>query len=77
MITHDQLTKEQKIEIFKKASAFYLKYRFHVKDVMHGNKYSVPPSGSDLFKPELWKGCHWNWWRSPSSFLNEMAGEAE
>lgn len=23
--------------------------------------YSYPPSGSDLFHPELWKASHWRW----------------
>lgn len=41
---------------------FLAKHKTHVESLIKDCKYSVAPSGSDLFKPELWKGIHWNWY---------------
>jgi hypothetical protein len=44
-----------------RANAWYDKHKPHVESLLHEEKQSYPPSGSDCGKPELWKAGHWRW----------------
>lgn len=33
----------------------------HVDSLVARSEHSYPPSGSDTFRPELWKAAHWRW----------------
>lgn len=41
------------------AHEWYVEHRKHVDSILRSPAYE--PSGSDLFRPELWKGNHWAW----------------
>jgi hypothetical protein len=48
-------------EIKKSAEQFLTAHTDHVARIIQESKPAIAPSGSDLFRPELWKGIHWNW----------------
>lgn len=56
-----ELNREQRKEIYDKAFTFMHDHTDHVHSLFDKNTPSVAPSGSDMFKPELWKGIHWVW----------------
>jgi hypothetical protein len=59
---YNSLNNEEKTNISIKALNWYKEHKDHVKKIMQEEKkYSYSPSGSDMFRPELWKGAHWNW----------------
>lgn len=43
------------------ASNWNERHKDHVQRIREETSYSYPPSGSDMLRPELWKGAHWNW----------------
>lgn len=52
------------IELVRKyAREFYEQHKDHVLSIYLGlsETDAVAPSGSDMFRPELWKGIHWKW----------------
>ena len=62
MKTVSSLTPKEIQEIKTKGESFLSKHSIHVLTVINnGPKYIVPPSGVDLFRPELWKAIHWRW----------------
>lgn len=56
-----ELTPEERIRVELKAARFYKAHPNHVDTLRHASDLSYPPSGSDLFRPELWKPGHWVW----------------
>jgi siroheme synthase len=44
-----------------KARAWKAEHTAHVERLMSGDPYLYRPTGSDVIRPELWKGAHWNW----------------
>lgn len=61
MIEFGMLTTDEQFEIYASALQFESEHRQHVKALMSEATNAIAPSGSDLFKPELWKGIHWLW----------------
>lgn len=56
------LTEAEKDQIKVSALSWWSKYSDCVEERMKEAKTDqVAPSGSDLFRPELWKGIHWRW----------------
>lgn len=65
MKTFADLTTEEKREIRKKAKEFYDAHKAHVVSIyLAYPTVGIAPSGSDMFRPELWKGMHWRWFRN-------------
>jgi hypothetical protein len=50
-------------EIKQKANDWWDKYKSHVDSLIKSNPLSFPPSGSDMFHPELFKAAHWRWFK--------------
>ena len=48
-------------EIQHLGEEFLSEHKDHVIIIIKEKTNAVAPSGSDLFKPELWKAIHWNW----------------
>ena len=44
-----------------KATDWFNDHKKHVTQLSQVSKTSIKPTGSDLYNPTLWKGCHWNW----------------
>jgi uncharacterized protein with PIN domain len=61
MKTYDNLDKRQQIIVVTRAIEWRVRHRKHVDNIAKEASGSYSPSGSDLGKPELWKGSHWRW----------------
>lgn len=64
MVEYKDLSEDEQLVVADKAEAFY---RIHEKYVdllvEQAKRYKgVPPSGSDIFNPEVWKDIHWKWY---------------
>ena len=55
--------------IISNANIWNGKHPKHVADIRVKDEYCYPPSGSDMWHPELWKGGHWNWLMTSSHYL--------
>lgn len=55
-----------------RATLFMSEHREHVKALIRAAEYSYPPSGSDRFKPELWKEAHWKWYSKNRNFIKNV-----
>lgn len=44
-----------------KAMSWYREHLHHVVGLVKNQFVGYPPSGSDLFRPELWTSAHWKW----------------
>lgn len=62
MKNYQDLTSEERSEIQSKADAYYSAHTQHVDRLINYTEYSYAPSGSDMFRPELWKEAHWRWY---------------
>lgn len=58
---YDDLNDAERKEMLTKATAWQTKHNEHVKRLIKEADTSYPPSGSDMFHPELWKRAHWKW----------------
>lgn len=57
------LTLTEILKMSELANEYYAKHTSHVNRLYKTCKHlGVSPSGSDLMKPELWKGVHWRWY---------------
>ena len=63
MMTVKDLSKEELFELYNKAFTFTHDHTDTVENMVKNCEYSVAPSGSDMFRPELWKDIHWVWFR--------------
>ncbi len=52
---------ELQAELIAKARNWRNQHLDHVTDLVSVADAEYPPSGSDAFRPELWKGAHWKW----------------
>lgn len=52
---------EERTRIHAKAKNWFSCHEKHVKTLIKESSFAVCPSGSDMYKPELWKSIHWNW----------------
>jgi hypothetical protein len=59
----EDLTSEEVEKVETTGREWYLSHRDHVKGLVKSAEggEGYPPSGSDLFHPELWKSKHWVW----------------
>lgn len=44
-----------------RARDWYREHRAHVNKMLREKGPRVEPTGSDAFRPELWKDIHWRW----------------
>lgn len=56
------LNEEEQFEVYNKAWTFIHDHSEYVSKMLIMDTPSVAPSGSDMFKPELWKEIHWSWY---------------
>ena len=71
------MTLEEKKEVYNKAFTFRHDFADMVAREFKNSYCAVPPSGSDMFHPELWKGCHWKWFEEKiDTFLADKTVEA-
>lgn len=62
-----QLTTKEKNDVRTKATAWRTMFKEHVDSLVKTAQIAYAPCGQDLFRPELWKAAHWNW------FLSEVS----
>lgn len=76
MVTFGELSDEERKIVISQGISFYTKHTEHVDGlVKYGeDRPEVAPSGSDLFRPELWKSIHWNWFNTQMSLANLKKG---
>jgi len=61
MIEYNQLTEDYQEKVRKNAFEWYLQHKKHIYSLIKKDTNKIPPRGSDLFHPELWKEIHWKW----------------
>lgn len=61
MIEYSQLNKEEQDKIQKQGKEWFQEHKSHVYSLIEKETAKVAPSGSDMFRPELWKPMHWKW----------------
>lgn len=61
MTQYWELSEEERKQLKDKALSWYKEHQLHVNKLVHGKKIEIAPSGSDMFRPELWKAIHWVW----------------
>ncbi len=64
MLEFHDLSSEQFSEYYANAFNYLEKHNDHVNKLLNSAAFPVPPSGSDIFKPELWKDIHWAYFES-------------
>ncbi len=52
-----------RMKALTEAALWMEKHKDHVDSILKEGERSYPPCGSDCFKPELWKSCHWRWFK--------------
>lgn len=62
MKKYKDLTLEEKDQVLKKALIYISNNFKSTHKLFNKNTPMVEPSGSDMFKPELWKDIHWKWY---------------
>ena len=63
MITWYELDDLEKARVSVRAEAWYKEHKSHVNQLIEESSGSYSPSGSDLYRPELWKSAHWRWFK--------------
>lgn len=61
MISYFSLHADSRREVYEKAFTWNHDHADHVANLVYEKGPAVAPSGSDVFRPELWKGIHWRW----------------
>ncbi len=61
MTRFEELTEEQQVSVLHAAAEWQESHYEEVQEMRQSSSYSYPPSGSDMFHPELWKPQHWRW----------------
>ena len=69
MIEFKQLNNEEQQKVREKAMEWFQDHKSHVYSLIEKDTPKVAPSGSDMYKPELWKGIHWKWFLDNSFLL--------
>lgn len=64
MKEYDELNLHEKTQVYNNAFTFLHDHADHVHSLFTKKTKGIAPSGSDMFKPELWKGIHWAWFLS-------------
>lgn len=76
MRSFEEFSEKEQAEAFVKAIAWDAEHKMHVIKLVRDAetaKVSYSPSGSDCFRPELWKPAHWKWFYENCIRLNEIA----
>lgn len=55
------LTGDEQFSALSGAKRWRAKHELHVSRLVASGTSSYPPSGSDAFRPELWKPAMWRW----------------
>lgn len=59
---YENLSILEQYNIIQTAFRWENNHRSYVKNLIRSEKNdSYPPSGSDMYHPELWKPTHWKW----------------
>lgn len=61
MIQYHQLNHDDKEQIQQLAFNYFALHKTHIYSLIKKDTNKIPPCGSDLFHPELWKEIHWKW----------------
>lgn len=61
MKEYEDLNLHEKTEVYNKAFTWLHDHSDYVHRLFDKKTPQVPPSGSDMFHPELWKSIHWAW----------------
>lgn len=65
MVKYKDLSDDEREKVLDKAMKWYNNHEEHVdtmiEEILGKQMKGVPPSGSDLYNPELWKDIHWKW----------------
>jgi hypothetical protein len=61
MFEFDQLDIPERERARRLAREWRAKHEPHVERLIVGGHIAYPPSGSDIFRPELWKPAMWRW----------------
>lgn len=62
MIQWTDTTSSDRVMIRQRAEDYKHEHASHVHRLYKSARTAIAPSGSDLFKPELWKPIHWKWY---------------
>ncbi len=57
----DSLSPEIRSLIFEKACDWFYLHENEITIAMNNEFVDYPPSGTDIYMPEVWKGVHWKW----------------
>lgn len=68
MLQFKEVNFNQRKEIYNNAHNFLHDHADHVHSLFDKDTPPIAPSGSDMFKPELWKGIHWIWFFTSGEF---------
>lgn len=61
MLEFKDLTPKQIVTLEAVGYEWLGQHERHVWSMIRKDTPNVAPSGSDMFKPELWKDIHWKW----------------
>lgn len=65
MKTYYDLQPHEQIRVQAEAYHWHDNHTEHVNKLLDTEKpHAYSPSGSDLFRPELWKAGHWRWFKT-------------
>lgn len=70
MKTIFQISKEERKQVYNNAHNFLHDHYDYIHNLFDHKTPVVAPSGSDMFKPELWKDIHWAWFMTTHIFDN-------
>jgi hypothetical protein len=56
-----QLDMPERSRALRVARAWREQHKSHVERLTANGHIAYPPSGSDIFRPELWKPAMWRW----------------
>jgi hypothetical protein len=71
MVKWAELNDEDKHDVFTEAWTWRHDHADHVARLLNDASRPIAPEGSDLFKPELWKGIHWLWFQTLKSEIEK------
>lgn len=61
MLRFNELSKEDKEKVFDNAKKFFIMHKDNIISKVKKSEFAYSPSGSDIYRPELWKEAHWSW----------------
>lgn len=70
MLQFKDCTDAEQQTILTSAHKYWKKYHSSLIKLVGDENHEVLPSGSDLFRPELWKPMHWKWFLALDKDIN-------